>query len=70
MMEMARVGDSVEVESEHVGQPARKGRVLEVVGAGEGLHYRIRWEDGHESAFFPGAGSMSISHTAGRAAPR
>ena len=41
------------VESERVGRPAR-----------EGVHYRVRWEDGHESTFFPSAGSATIIHKA------
>jgi uncharacterized protein DUF1918 len=56
----AKAGDRVIVESERVGDSAREGVVLEVLGMGEGLHYRVRWEDGHESTFFPSGGSMRI----------
>jgi hypothetical protein len=59
-MEAAKVGDRVSVESEHVGKSARKGLILEVLGAGEGMHYRIRWDDGHESILYPSGGSISI----------
>lgn len=50
---MTNAGDRVIVESEHVGVPAREGEILEVLGVNEGLHYRVRWEDGHESVYYP-----------------
>jgi hypothetical protein len=50
----AKTGDRIVVESAHVGQPRREGEVLEVVpGDGEREHYRVRWDDGHESIYFP-----------------
>jgi hypothetical protein len=50
----AKTGDRIVVESAHVGQPRREGEVLEVVpGDGENEHYRVRWDDGHESIYFP-----------------
>jgi uncharacterized protein DUF1918 len=48
----ANTGDRIVVESAHVGQPRREGEVLEVV-SGEREHYRVRWDDGHESIYFP-----------------
>ncbi len=63
-MEVAAIGDRVIVESEHVGESAREGTVVEVLGQADGLHYRVRWEDGHESVFFPTAGSLTIVHKA------
>ena len=48
----AKTGDRIVVESVHVGQPHREGEVLEVV-RGEREHYRVRWDDGHESIYFP-----------------
>jgi uncharacterized protein DUF1918 len=56
----ARVRDRIAVESERVGLPMREGVVLEVLSSRSGIHYRVRWADGHESVFFPSAGSMSI----------
>ena len=55
-----KVGDRIGVESNRVGQPMREGVVLEVLSSASGIHYRVRWADGHESVFFPSAGSMSI----------
>jgi Domain of unknown function (DUF1918) len=50
----AKTGDRLVVESTHVGQPRREGEVLEVVpGEGDTEHYRVRWDDGHESIYFP-----------------
>ena len=54
------VGDRVVIESERVGQPAREGEILEVLGGGAAIHYRVRWQDGHESVFFPSSGSERI----------
>ncbi len=61
-MAEGRVGDRVILESERIGRAARAGEILEVMGAGEGVHYRVRWEDGHESTLFPSGGSISIIH--------
>ena len=50
----AETGDRIVVESAQVGQPRREGEVLEVVpGDGGHEHYRGRWDDGHESTYFP-----------------
>jgi hypothetical protein len=47
-------GDRLVVESIHVGQPRREGEVVEVVPGDSGHeHYRVRWDDGHESIYFP-----------------
>jgi hypothetical protein len=69
-MEKGNVGDRVSVESERVGLSARQGEIVEVLGAGEGLHYRVRWEDGHESTFFPSGGSATIIRKAKKAGSR
>ncbi|MBX6391055.1 MAG: DUF1918 domain-containing protein [Frankia sp.] len=54
----ASVGDRVCVHSRTVGQPERHGVVLEVRGRPDGPPYLIRWDDGHEGLFFPGADSV------------
>jgi hypothetical protein len=51
----AKTGDRIVVESAHVGQPRREGEVLEVMPGEherEREHYRVRWDDGHESIYF------------------
>ena len=58
-----KVGDRIVVESETVGAPSREGEILEVIEGEVGVRYRIRWEDGHESVFTPGAGAALIVRT-------
>ena len=50
----ANKGDQIVVESVTVDSARRSGRILEVLGGPAGEHYRVRWDDGHESEFFPG----------------
>ena len=64
-MMIGRVGDRVIEESERVGHHGREGEVLEVLGEGGNLHYRIRWEDGRETVLFPSGGSITFTHPAG-----
>jgi hypothetical protein len=69
-MATGTIGDRVVVDSERVGQAAREGEILEVLSTASEVHYRVRWQDGHESYFFPSAGSVTIIHkrpTQGRA---
>jgi hypothetical protein len=66
-MEQAKIGDRLSMESERIGQSAREGVVVEVLGTGEGAHYRVRWDDGHESTFYPTAGSVRIIPKASKA---
>lgn len=59
-MEIANVGDTVVLESERVGESDRAGVVTEVLDKADAPHYRVRWEDGHETTIFPTAGSLRI----------
>lgn len=52
-VEVAR-GDVIEVSGRRVGEPARLGEVLEVLGSADRPHFRVRWEDAHESIIYPG----------------
>lgn len=56
----ARVGDQIVVDSDQLGHPPRRGEVIEVLGEVETRHYRVRWDDGHESIFFPGSSSHVV----------
>ena len=67
---MATVGDRISIESEKVGTRPREGEILEVIESATGPHYRVRWEDGHESDFRPAAGSARIIPAPAKAAPR
>lgn len=53
------VGDHVEVESESVDRPPRRGVIEEVLRTEPAPRYRIRWDDGHESIFTPSAGVLT-----------
>ena len=46
-------GDCVLVHGHRVGDVARRGEILEVLGTPGHEHYRVRWDDGHESVFYP-----------------
>ncbi len=56
----ARVGDEIVVDGLHSGDPVREGEVLEVLHAGDVLHYRVRWDDGHETLFYPGSNAHTV----------
>jgi hypothetical protein len=48
-------GDLVVVTGHHVGEPERTGEILEVLGDPGHERFRVRWDDGHESIFYPGS---------------
>lgn len=50
----AKVGDLVAVHPHHVGEPERFGEILDVLGAPDRVHFRVRWDDDHESIYYPG----------------
>jgi hypothetical protein len=47
------VGDVVVIEGRTLHDKARSAEILEVIGEGEHTHYRMRWDDGHESIYYP-----------------
>jgi len=51
-----QVGDIVETGRRRVGETSRGGEVLEVLDGDDRPHYRVRWQDGHESILYPGEG--------------
>jgi uncharacterized protein DUF1918 len=61
----ARVGDEIVVDGQHTGDSPRRGEVLEVLQQGGIVHYRVRWDDGHESVFFPSSDArvVHLGHT-------
>ena len=60
----ASVGDQLVVKSRHVGNPDRDALVLEVRGQNGAAPYKVRWNDGHQSLFFP-ASDCSIKQSHG-----
>jgi len=55
----ARVGDLIEMRGLH-GQAPRRGEILEVLGSAERPHYRVRWDEQHESVVYPADGVLVI----------
>jgi Domain of unknown function (DUF1918) len=51
----ACVGDRVEIVGHRVGDSARNGEILEVLGEQAHPHFSVRWEDGHESLLYAGS---------------
>ena len=51
----ANVGDEIVVDGPHQGDLRKMGEVLEVRDQGGVVHYRVRWDDGHEGLFYPGS---------------
>ncbi len=61
------VGDTIHVDSRTTGQPPRTGRVIETIESADAehaVHYRVRWDDGHESIYYPGADSHVVASPA------
>lgn len=50
----ATAGDRIEITGHSVHDAPRSAEILEVLGEAGHEHFRVRWEDGHESIFFPG----------------
>jgi hypothetical protein len=57
----AKVGDEIVVDAPHTGDLRRAGEILEVIDRGGIEHYRVRWDDGHESVFFPGTDAHVVN---------
>jgi hypothetical protein len=57
----AKVGDRVVTEGVHVDSPRHVGEVIEVRHADGAPPYLVRWEDGHESLWYPGADSHVVT---------
>ena len=53
-------GDVIVLEEHRVGETHRIGEILEVLGEADSEHYRVRWDDGRETIFYPHSGSATI----------
>ena len=51
----ARVGDWVETLGVH-GHAPRKGQIVELLGQEGHEHYRVRWDEQHDSIVYPADG--------------
>ena len=54
----ARAGDWIEIHGHAQGEPPRAALVLEVLGEPGHEHYRVRWDEEHESILYPGSDFM------------
>jgi len=55
----AAVGDWVEARG-LPGQSSRRGEIVEVIGQGDHEHYRVRWDERHESILYPADGVIVL----------
>jgi uncharacterized protein DUF1918 len=63
----AEVGDQIEAHGLH-GQPSRRGTVVELLGSAGHRHYRVRWDQQHESIVYPSDGVIITERATGRGA--
>ena len=65
----AKSGDVVVVHGRSTTNHGRTGVIVEVLDAGsEHEHYRVRWDEEHESLFWPGSdATVEPSRRGGRA---
>jgi hypothetical protein len=56
----AQVGDFLEARGIH-GEPPRRGEIVELLGGPGHEHYRVRWDERHESIVYPADG-VSVVH--------
>lgn len=54
-----RAGDWIEV-SGLPGRSPRCGQILDVLGRGRHEHYHVRWDEQHDSIFFPTEGTVVV----------
>jgi hypothetical protein len=65
----AQVGDRLVVQGHQVGTKPRSGTVVEVLGSEDARRYRVRWDDGHQTVFFPSSDTRSSGETTTAGAP-
>ena len=59
----AKVGDVVAIHAHHLGEPERLGEILEILGSADHVHFRVRWDDDHESLSSIPAATRSSAFT-------
>lgn len=65
----ARLGDWLEARGIH-GEPARRGEIVEILGGPGHEHFRVRWDEQHESIVYPADGVSVVRHHPARAGRR
>ncbi len=56
----AEIGDEIVVDGLHLGELPREGEIIAIKESTGTLLYDVRWDDGHESTFCPGATSHFV----------
>lgn len=62
----SKPGDRIVVTGHRVGEPERTGEILELLGEPGHERYRVRWDDGHETIFYPGGDAIIQPKTTSR----
>jgi Domain of unknown function (DUF1918) len=58
----ASEGDTLTVKAGRQGEPDRHGIIIEIHGKDGEPPYLVRWQDEHESLFFPAVGTVVEQH--------
>jgi Domain of unknown function (DUF1918) len=58
----AKVGDELTVKGRHQGDGERHGEIIQVDGPDGAPPYLVRWQDGHDSLFFPSSDAEITHH--------
>ena len=58
----AETGDEIVVRGRHVADEGRQGTIIEIHGEHGAPPYLVRWQDGHESLFFPSSDTLVERH--------
>jgi hypothetical protein len=67
----AQIGDRITIDSNRVGGGRRRGEIVDIIAGTAGLHYRVRWDDGRETTFFPSSdATVEPAEPGGRRARR
>ena len=53
--DQAKPGDVVVVHGHTTGDTGRSGVIVEVLGEPGHAHFRVRWDEEHESLYWPGS---------------
>ena len=65
MTSTAGLGDQIEARGLQ-GRASRRGKVVELLGSAGHKHYRVRWDDEHESIVYPSDGVIVTARATGR----
>jgi len=55
----AQINDWLEVKG-LPGRAPRRGQIVEVLGPAGHVHFRVRWDERHESLFYPSEGAAIV----------